>query len=119
MIRIPCPSCTDTFFSDKVDNLIGCPHCGLTFSWEALMNRRREARRKIEIPLEFDYQGKQYQAVTVDTSLRGFGIKVMDELSFNAEDILNFKVEDDLVASRVVWQKNLSGCAYAGLQRVN
>lgn len=119
MLRIPCPKCRKTSYTADVESFHSCNYCGFKFSGKYGSERRQESRVGKIIPLVFSYQGQDCEASTSDISEKGIGIKISGKPSIIIGDVLNLTISDLSMAAKVMWIKNLSNGALAGLQKVH
>jgi hypothetical protein len=119
MLRIPCPKCRKTSYTADVESFHSCNYCGFKFSGKYGSDRRQESRVGKVIPFVFSYQGQNFEASTSDISEQGIGIKISGRLPMIIGDVLNLTIRDSSMAAKVMWIKNLSEGALAGLKKVD
>lgn len=85
------------------------------------IERRDEVRIKKEIPFVFIYKERNLNANTMNFSKNGLGIKISDNISMTAGDIVNLKVRDSDAKAQVIWVNTKAAPAFtmAGFRILN
>ena len=79
---------------------------------------RREGRIKQEIRFDFEYQGRRFQASTVNLSEKGLCIRVSGEPMVNVGDAVDLSIQARRFKAKVVWRKRLSDESLIGFEKV-
>jgi hypothetical protein len=119
MLRLICPKCEKDSYTAGVESFNPCPYCGTIFSGKYGLYTRCEDRIKQEIPFVFPYQGENFEAITVDLSEKGVGIKIFGEPLITEGDIIDFTIGNFQIMAKVMWVRKLSDKSLAGLRRLN
>ena len=119
MLRIPCPKCRKTSYTPDIESFYLCNYCGFKFSGKYGPDRRKESRVGKVIPFVFSYQGRDFEADTLDLSEDGLGVKISGKPSIIIGDILTVAINNLSTEAKVMWIKRLSDGALAGLQKIN
>ncbi len=83
-----------------------CPYCGILFSGRHGGEKRREIRIGNEVPFVFSYNGKLFEASTINISESGLCIKIFGRPPFPVGDIADLNVNGSNVRVQVTWMFN-------------
>ena len=85
---------------------------------ETNMQQPRDGKRRIkqEIRFDFEYQGRRFQASTVDLSEKGLCIRVSGEPMVNVGDTVDLSIQARRFKAKVVWRKRLSDESLIGFE---
>ena len=119
MLRIPCPKCRKVLYVSDVETFHPCPYCRFIFSGKYGSDKRRVKRNPQKIPFLFSFQGRSFEASTLDLSKNGVGIQIFGKPPISKGDVLNLPIGDPPVDVKIMWVKKLHDKSLAGLQRIN
>ena len=119
MLRLTCPKCRKDSYCAEVESFTPCLYCGTIFSGKYGLYTRCEERIKQEVPFVFPYQGENLEAITVDLSERGAGIKIFGDPLITEGDIIDFTIGDFQMRAKVMWVRKVPDKSLAGLRRLN
>jgi len=83
-----------------------CPYCGILFSGRHGSEKRREIRIRNEIPFVFSYNGRLFEASTINISQSGLSIKIFGRSPCPVGDIADLNVNGSMMRVQVTWMSN-------------
>jgi hypothetical protein len=115
MLRINCPYCGQHSYSAAVESFLPCNFCGKIFSGKYGPEKRKEPRKKRQIPFDLIWRGRSVKAQTFDRSEQGLGMEVFSQISLTVGKMLTFTLEELPCEGKVAWVSNLPQKVVAGL----